>query len=126
MAKGIEAFSDPRFDYYELQEDLANIVPKGAIFVHDTEDQENGSIAEGCLKLCWTPDGNCYSSERLGSVGLCGGTVIFHASFKDSTMFKRVRFGKGKALDEILKEVAWIERGLKKVKKLIEEQEELN
>lgn len=103
MAKGIRAFSDPRFDYYELQVDLANIVPKGAIFVHDTEDRENGSIADGCLKLCWTPDGNCYYSERLAGSGLCGGTVVFHSSFKDTTMFERVRFGKGKALDELKK-----------------------
>ena len=89
MSDGIRAFSDVHYDYYELQEDLAGIVPKGAIFVHDTDDHENGSPAHGCLKLCWTPDGNIYRGRN--HIGICGGTVIFHAEFANTSMFKLVR-----------------------------------
>ena len=60
MANGIRAFSNPKYDYYELTEDLAGLVPKGTIFVHDTDDSVRGSVAQGCLVSCWTPDGNCY------------------------------------------------------------------
>lgn len=87
MVKGIRAFSLPQYDYYELLQDLGGVVPKGAIFVHDTDDDVNGSPAEGCLKLCWTPDGNVYYSSKTG---VCGGTVIFHAAFRNSDMFRRV------------------------------------
>ena len=86
--KGIRAFSDPKYDYYELMQDLGGIIPKGAIFVHDTDDTENGSTSEGCLKLCWTPDGNVYFGDKAG---VCGGTVIFHTEFTRSDMFKKVR-----------------------------------
>lgn len=88
MSHGIRAFSDPRYDYYELQKDLEGLVPKGAIFVHDVDDQVYGSIANGCLKLCWTPDGNTYRGN-LGS--LCAGTVIFHTAFSRTSLFKRVK-----------------------------------
>lgn len=88
MAKGIRAFSDPKYDYYELQHDLCGVVPKGAIFVHDKDDTANGSIAEGCLKLCWTPDGNVYMGSQTG-VG--GGSVIFHAAFIETDMFRPCR-----------------------------------
>lgn len=83
MAKGIRAFSDTRYDYYELQESLEYLLPKGAVFVHDTDDQENGSISQGCLKLCWTETGNCYGQ-------ICGGTVILHAEYRNSKLFKKV------------------------------------
>jgi len=66
MRNSIRAFSDEKYDYYELMQDLGGIVPKGAIFVHDTDDTENGSIAEGCLKLCWTPNGNVYFDRTNG------------------------------------------------------------
>ena len=85
MRSSIRAFSDERYDYYELMQDLGGIVPKGAIFIHDTDDTENGSITEGCLKLCWTPDGNVYLDRTNG---ICGGTVIFHAQFTKSDMFR--------------------------------------
>jgi len=88
MRSSIRAFSDERYDYYELMQDLGGIVPKGAIFIHDTDDTENGSITEGCLKLCWTPDGNVYFDRTNG---ICGGTVIFHAQFTKSDMFRKVK-----------------------------------
>lgn len=87
----MRAFSDEKYDYYELMKPLGldrnsgkYILPKGSIFVYDKDDNKLGSIAEGCLKLCWTPDGNCYGT-------ICGETVIFHASFKDSDMFSLVQ-----------------------------------
>lgn len=89
---GIRAFSDASYNYYELQTNLGGIVPKGAIFVHDPDDHVYGSIAEGCLKLCWTPDGNCY---HTADHGICANTVIFHASFMDSPMFKKVESANG-------------------------------
>ena len=80
---GIRAFSDLNYDYYELLQDFG-ILEKGAIFVHDTEDEMYGSVAEGCLKLCWTPEGDCYSS-------LCANTVFLHYSFsEDKSFFKKV------------------------------------
>jgi len=87
MANGIRAFSNPKYDYYELTEDLAGLVPKGTIFVHDTDDSVRGSVAQGCLVSCWTPDGNCYKGERTS---LAGGSVVFHAEFRNTPMFKKV------------------------------------
>lgn len=83
VKKSIRAFSDPSLDYYELQCDFGPL-PKGAIFYHDKEDSMYGSIAAGCLKLCWTPIGNCYG-------GLCGETVFLHVKFtKYPNIFKKV------------------------------------
>lgn len=82
--KTIKAFSDPYYDYYKLTKDLG-CLPAGAIFYHDPDDDCFGSIAEGCLKLCWTPDGNCYGR-------LCGGTVILHCLFAESDLFEKVDF----------------------------------
>ena len=89
---GIRAFSNPTYDYYELQVDLGGIVPKGAIFVHDPDDTVRGSPAEGCLKLCWTPDGKCYRAE---GGGICANTVVFHVAFASSPMFKKVESADG-------------------------------
>lgn len=87
----MRAFSNGKYDYYELMKPLGlskcgdeYILPKGAIFVHDKDDDKLGSAAQGCLKLCWKPDGNCYGT-------ICGETVIFHASFKDSDLFRKVQ-----------------------------------
>lgn len=97
--KSCRAFEDKRFNYYELTQDLGGLVPKGAIFVHDTDDKEYGSYAEGCLKLCWTKDGNCYKG-RDGMI--CGGTVIFHASFRNTYMFKLVMENKVSKLENLI------------------------
>ena len=81
---GIRAFSDDRYDYYELQKDFGPL-KKGSIFVHDPDDRMYGSIAQGCLKLCWTPEGNCYSD-------LCANTVFLHYKFaRDKSIFKLVK-----------------------------------
>jgi len=85
--KALRALGDSSYDYYRLTQDLAGIVPKGAIFVHDPDDTVYGSIAEGCLKLCWTPDGDCYRGK---DASLCGGTVIFHHQFAFSSLFEKV------------------------------------
>lgn len=82
------AFSNTKYDYYELLRPLADVVPAGAIFVHDTDDNVYGSVANGCLKLCWTPDGNCYKGENHA---LCGGTVVLHSCFKNSSLFAKAR-----------------------------------
>lgn len=81
-ATSIRAFSDSKYDYYRLTKDFGRL-KAGAIFYHDTDDTIYGSAAYGCLKNCWTPDGNCYN-------GLCGGTVILHYSFVESDCFQKV------------------------------------
>lgn len=88
----IRAFSDNRYDYYELTQSLGYgnkdyILPKGSIFIHDKNDSKLGSIAEGCLKLCWTPDGNCYGS-------ICGGAMMFHSAFINTDLFRLIQSSK--------------------------------
>ena len=79
------AFNDPQYDYYVLKKPFGPL-PKGAVFYHDLDDHIYGSIAQGCLKLCWTPDGDTYG-------GICGGTVILHCNFaKDKELFKKNSF----------------------------------
>jgi hypothetical protein len=73
---GVRAL-EGNYDFYELLQDIPSI-DVGAIFYWDKNDTVYGSVAEGCLKLCWTPNGNCYKGE--GNCGLCGDTIIFHAS----------------------------------------------
>ncbi|WP_346935340.1 hypothetical protein [Clostridium sp.] len=82
IGKGSRAFSDCNVDYYRLNYDLEH-VKRGSIFYHDKKDSIRGSLMEGCLKLCWTPDGNCYG-------GLCADTVVFHVNFRESNMFSKV------------------------------------
>ncbi len=82
----MRAFGSPYHSYYILQQDLGGILPVGTVFVWDREDHVKGSVAEGCLKLCWTSDGNCFGNPR--KTLLCGDTVIFHAEFRHSPMFK--------------------------------------
>lgn len=94
---GIKAFSDDRYDYYELQQSLGGIIPKGAIFVHDVDDTENGSIADGCLKLCWTQDGKTFS--------LCANAIVLHSSFKDSNLFKLVQKKKNEMILDRLEDI---------------------
>jgi len=113
---GIRAFSDSRYDYYELMQDLGGIVPAGAIFVHDTDDTENGSIADGCLKLCWTPDGNCYYSKDA----VCANTVVFHSLFKDSPMFKKCNQISNKQKEKILRKISDLEDKIKDLREEIE------
>ena len=80
-AESVRAFSDPKYDYYRLTRDLWPL-KAGDIFYHDPDDHIYGSVAEGCLKNCWTPDGSCGQ--------ICGGTVIFHHMFVDSDLFEKV------------------------------------
>ena len=87
MGKSIRAFSSSNYDYYVLTQDLGGIVPKGAIFYHDPDDDIRGSVSDGCLKLCWTPDGSTYRGKN-GSV--CGGAVIFNTTFIYTDMFVKV------------------------------------
>jgi hypothetical protein len=61
-------------DKYILKKEMCGL-PKGTIFVHDTEDEIRGSIAKGCLKLAWADRGQCQS-------GYCGGTFVLHASVR--------------------------------------------
>lgn len=90
----LRAFSDKRYDYYRLTKSLGfnnsgyglkqYALPEGAIFVHDKNDRVKGSIAEGCLKLCWTPDGNTYG-------WIAGGGMCFHALFRNTDLFELVQ-----------------------------------
>ena len=81
MTGAVRAFSNPCYDYYRLTKDLG-FMKAGEIFFHDPDDNIYGSVAKGCLKNCWTPDGNCHD--------ICGGTVIFHYNFVDSDLFEKV------------------------------------
>ena len=80
--KAVRAFESDKYNYYKLTKDLA-FLKAGAIFYYDPDDYTRGSISDGCLKLCWTPDGNCYS-------GIAGGTVVFHTAFIDTDLFEKV------------------------------------
>ena len=114
----MRAFANNKYDYYELTQSLGfyknnYLIPDGAIFVHDRDDKVRGSIAEGCLKLCWTPDGNCYGS-------LCADTIIFHADFRNTDLFKKVDTHKINELEELIcnleRQLSEVKDELKKIK----------
>lgn len=99
----MRAFKNKEFDYYELTQPLGfngkyYLIPEGAIFVHDTTDNVRGSIAAGCLKLCWTPDGNVYG--WLGA-----DSVVFHADFRKTDLFKKVDTDKIDKLEELINQL---------------------
>jgi len=87
MGKKSRAYGSEKHQYYELLQDIP-CVSRGAIFYWDKKDKKRGSIAEGCLKLCWTPSGGYYGNER---VLICANTIVFHASARFETeWFKEV------------------------------------
>lgn len=101
----MRAFQSNRYDYYELTQPLGfyrgdYLLPDGAIFVHDKDDSVRGSIAQGCLKLCYTPDGNGY-----GVFGLCGDTVVFHAEFRNTDLFRKVESNKIDKLEALINDL---------------------
>lgn len=121
IGNGIMAFSNPKYDYYELTKPIGcgyrgtkEILPAGSVFVHDIDDHEQGSIAEGCLKLCWKPDGNCYGM-------LCANTVVLHAAFKDSDMFKIVKRGQKSKSCELKDKITKFENDLVELKDELDE-----
>lgn len=77
---GVRALEE-NYNFYKLLKDIPG-VDAGAIFYWDENDNVYGSIADGCLKLCWTEDGICYHSKD--NCGLCGDTIIFHASVRNN------------------------------------------
>lgn len=81
-ADSIRAFANPDYDYYRLTKDFG-MLKAGTMFYHDPDDHVYGSLACGCLKNCWMPDGNC---ENM----LCGGTVILHYDFSKTDWFEKV------------------------------------
>ena len=82
MAESIRALSSPEYDYYKLTKDFG-LLKAGTVFYHDPNDHVYGSIANGCLKNCWTPDGDCENK-------LCGGTVILHYDFIKTDWFEKI------------------------------------
>lgn len=113
----MKAFENNKYDYYELTQPLGfrkndYLIPDGAIFVHDRDDSVRGSIAEGCLKLCWTPDGNCYGK-------LCADTIVFHADFRHTDLFEKVSSGKiskiKTLIDDLKKQLLKAEAELKQI-----------
>lgn len=122
----LRAFSDKRYDYYKLTKSLGfnnsgyglkqYVLPEGAIFVHDKEDSVKGSIGDGCLKLCWTPDGNTYG-------WIAGGAMCFHASFKKTDLFELVQ--KAEDVEKIEKLENFIDDLEKKLKDVREQLKEL-
>ena len=109
------AFSNPSHIYYRTTQDIG-FLPAGTIFVHDEEDTLYGSMAQGCLKLCWTPSGNCFGN---GEQMICGGTVIFHYSFAEkSGLFEKVEPAQTEM--EILKDqIARLERRCNELQTMI-------
>lgn len=109
IGNGIRAYSNPKYNYYELTKPIGCkyfnrqeiLLPAGAIFVHDTDDHEQGSIAEGCLKLCWNPDGNTYGS-------LCANTVVLHAAFKDTDMFRLTKVSRKSNCNKLLDKIKYL------------------
>lgn len=80
----LTAFRQKSMKKYILQRDMPGI-RAGTIFVHDTEDTIRGSIAEGCLKLAWTKEGNCQLD------GYVADSFVLHAKVrKDPKWFKPV------------------------------------
>lgn len=77
---GVRAFQG-NYNFYKLLKDIPGI-NAGAIFYWDKNDKIYGSIAQGCLKLCWTEEGSCYRGKS--NIGLCGDTIIFHASVRNN------------------------------------------
>lgn len=124
---GVRAFSDKKYDYYKLTKSLGfndsgygieqYILPKGAIFYHDKDDSVRGSIAEGCLKNCWTPDGNCY-----GCIG--GDSMSFHASFRKTDLFELVQRADDSKIDKLKNLIKDLEEKLQKAKEQLEELDE--
>lgn len=107
---GIKALSDNKYDYYELVKDFGEL-KSGAIFVHDPDDTLYGSVANGCLKLCWDIDGNTYS-------GLSANTVFLHYSFsKDKSLFRKLYTSYNKKLeDEIYEGIKNLESQIQSLK----------
>lgn len=92
------------YEFYILQQDLP-CVDAGAVFYWDKDDTVYGSIAEGCLKLCWTPEGSCYGNNKV--IGLCGNAIIFHAEARnDKEWFLHYNF-KQMTVKEIEKELGY-------------------
>lgn len=119
----LRAFSDKRYDYYELTTPLGYcengskkdyLIPDGAIFVHDRDDSIKGTIGDGCLKLCWTPDGNTYG-------WICGGGMAFHPSFKNSDLFKLVQPAENKITKKLVNLINDLENQLEKAKEQLEQ-----
>ena len=69
----------------------------GEIFYHDPDDHICGSFTEGCLKNCWTADGDC------SSCGVCGGSVIFHVNFAKTDLFEVVSWSHEEFLKSLTK-----------------------
>lgn len=80
--ESIRAFSKPEYDYYRLTKDFG-LLKAGTIFYHDPDDTIYGSVAKGCLKNCWTADGDIYGS-------ICGGTVILHYEYVNTDWFEKI------------------------------------
>lgn len=99
-----KALASDNYDYYELTHGFG-VLPAGTIFVHDKNDQERGSISNGCLVLCWTPDGNCYG-------GICGETVILHAAFINTPALRLVKRSEPKERTRVQKALELIKEAL--------------
>lgn len=114
----MRAFEDEGCDYYKLTQSLGEgLLPAGAIFYHDKSDHVRGSISEGCLKLCWTPESSTYGP-------LAGDTVVFHAYFIKTDLFELVYRGTGfdvKRLDELKGKLEQIQETIEEIKKEIDE-----
>ena len=80
------AYGDPKgTEYYKLQINIG-AAGAGTVFYYDPDDSVRGSIAEGCLKLAWSADGDCQCEPMLA-----GEAIVFPASFrKDKRVFERV------------------------------------
>jgi hypothetical protein len=87
------AFALSDCDYYELQEDLGEVLSKGAIFVLDETyskiPREITLIPISRLVLCWKEDGSAYGGASGHTIP--GGGIALHSDFAFSSLFKMAR-----------------------------------
>ena len=83
------AFALSECDYYELQEDLGEVLSKGAIFVFDETYSKIACIPVSRLVLCWKEDGSAYGGTSGHTIP--GEGVVLHSDFAFSSLFKMAR-----------------------------------
>ena len=110
---------DTNYEYYRLTKNLGYnnsgystknyVLPQGSVFVHDVDDRINGSLAKGCLTLCWAEDGNCQG-------WICGECLHLHACFRNTDLFEKIDSKEAKIREVISK----LELQLSEAKKELE------
>lgn len=94
------AFALSDCDYFELQEDLGEVLSKGAIFVLDGPYSKIACKQVSHLVLCWKEDGSAYGGSSGHTIP--GGGIVLHSDFAWSSLFKIAkRKGEDKRSEEL-------------------------